>query len=283
MKKSVKNVPALSTVGPAAIWLILFVAVPIIFVVVISFLTQDVQGGVIYKVTVTAYKNFFKSDTMSTFVQSIFIAFETTLLCVLLGYPFAAILAKAKHGVKNFLTMSIMLPFWINSLIRISGWTVILGDSGVINKILMGLNIIDAPLKMMYTNGAVILGMVYTLFPFMVLPLYSSIEKLDRSVIEASKDLGAKPVHTFFRVILPLTMPGIFAGSIQVFIPSLGYYFISDRLGGGKTILIGNYINNQFNSSHNWPLGAAASLLLIVLTVVLLKLYTKIGSVEDLA
>ena len=279
-----KSSSVLITVGPAALWLILFIALPILFVFVISFLTQNIHGGVIFKPSIDGYQSIFSSANVSVFTKSIAIAVITTIICILLGYPFAAILARAKKSLKNVLQMSIMLPFWINSLILISGWEIILRDNGIINSLLQWLHITDAPIKMMDTQGAVIVGMVYTLFPFMVLPLFSSIEKLDKSLLEASGDLGAKPVRTFFRVILPLTMPGIFAGSIQVFVPSLGYYYVADRLGGGKTLLIGNLINNQFNgSSINWPYGAAVSIVLIAITLILLKLYSKIGSVEDLA
>lgn len=279
-----KNKSVLVTVGPAALWLIMFVAIPMIFVLVISFLTQNIHGGVMFKASLSGYKSIFSSANVSVFVKSFLIAVVTTIICLLLGYPFAAILASSKKKMKNALQMSIMLPFWINSLILISGWEIILRDNGVINTIFKALHITTDTIKMMDTQGAVIVGMVYTLFPFMVLPLYSSLEKLDKSVLEASSDLGATPIRTFFKVILPLTMPGIFAGSIQVLVPSLGYYFVADRLGGGKTLLIGNLINNQFNgSSINWPYGAAVSIVLIAITLILLKLYSKIGSVEDLA
>ena len=141
----------------------------------------------------------------------------------------------------------------------------------------------DKPLEMLYTDGAVLLGMVYALLPFTVLPLHTSIEKLDKSLLEASSDLGASRVHTFTRVILPLTMPGIFAGSIQTFIPSLGFFFISDMMGGAKTMYIGNLIKNQFLSARNWPLGAVLSIVLIVITLILMRLYTRVGSLEDMA
>lgn len=212
-----------------------------------------------------------------------YIAFFTTVICLLLGYPFAYIICKSSKNMKMILLMLIMLPFWTNSLIRTYGWITLIRTEGVFNTILLNLGIIHKPLNMLYTNGAVLLGMVYTLFPFMVLPLYTSIEKLDKSLLEAADDLGANPVRVFLRVALPLTMPGIFAGSIQVFIPTLGYFFISDMMGGGKSMLIGNLIKNQFLTARNWPLGAALSIILILLTIILMKLYTKVGNMEDMA
>ena len=176
-----------------------------------------------------------------------------------------------------------MLPFWTNSLIRTYGWNTLLRTEGIINHFLQWVGIIDEPLNMLYTDGAVLLGMVYALLPFTVLPLHTSIEKLDKSLLEAARDLGASRAHTFTRVILPLTMPGIFAGSIQTFIPSLGFFFISDMMGGAKTMYIGNLIKNQFLSARNWPLGAVLSIVLIVITLVLMRLYTRVGSLEDMA
>ena len=175
-----------------------------------------------------------------------------------------------------------MLPFWINSLIRTYGWNSILREQGILNTLLMQLGIIKQPLQMLYTDGAVLLGMVYALIPFTVLPLYSSIEKLDHSLLEAASDLGASKVHVFRKVILPLTMPGIFAASVQTFIPSLGYFFITDMMGGATTMNIGNVIKNQFLTARNWPLGAALAIALIAVTIVIMRLYTRVGSIEDM-
>ena len=175
-----------------------------------------------------------------------------------------------------------MLPFWINSLIRTYGWNSILREQGILNTLLMQLGIIKQPLQMLYTDGAALLGMVYALIPFTVLPLYSSIEKLDHSLLEAASDLGASKVHVFRKVILPLTMPGIFAASVQTFIPSLGYFFITDMMGGATTMNIGNVIKNQFLTARNWPLGAALAIALIAVTIVIMRLYTRVGSIEDM-
>lgn len=271
------------TVGPIVIWMILFIFIPMLYIFIISFMQKGIYGGVVAKFTLENYKSMMNSLYMDIFMKSFYIALATTIICLILGYPFAYIICKAHKGMKVILVMLIMLPFWINSLIRTYGWNTILRTEGVLNSLLLKLGLIHQPLKLLYTDGAVMVGMVYTLFPFMILSLYASIEKLDKSLLEAANDLGAHPFHTFFRVTLPLTMPGIFAGSIQVFIPTLGYFFISDMMGGGQSILIGNLIKNQFLSSRNWPLGAALSILLILITIVLMKLYSKVGRIEDIA
>ena len=176
-----------------------------------------------------------------------------------------------------------MLPFWTNSIIRLYGWRTLLGTNGYINTILQSLHIISDPLNMLFTREAVVLGMVYTLFPFMVLPLHTVIDKLDKNLTEAASDLGARAIPTFFHVTLPLTASGIFAGVIMVFIPSLGYFFVSDLLGGGKSQLIGNVIERQFKEAFNWPFGAALSIVLILITLLLVKSYTKLGgNIDDL-
>ena len=177
----------------------------------------------------------------------------------------------------------LMLPFWVNGLVRLNGWTNILRDSGFVNTFLLKLGIISKPITMMYTNGAVLFGMVYCLLPFMILPLHTSISKLDNSLVEASMDLGAGKLHTFTRVILPQTLPGIFAGTIQVFIPSIGAFFVADVMGGGSATYLGNLIQAQFFTARNWPLGAAFSVLLIIFTLIILALYSKVGSLDDLA
>jgi spermidine/putrescine transport system permease protein len=216
-------------------------------------------------------------------MNSLIIAFLATLFCVLIGYPFAYIMALSNPFKKTMMMVFLLLPFWTNSVIRLYGWRTLLGTNGYINSILLQTGIISQPLTMLYTRGAVVLGMVYTLLPFMVMPIHTVIDKLDRSLLEAASDLGAKPAARFFNVTLPLTAPGIFAGVIMVFIPALGYFFVSDILGGGKSQLIGNVIERQFKEAFNWPFGAALSIILIIITLLLVGIYTKTGgSVEDL-
>lgn len=270
-------------VGPTAIWLLLFLLIPMIYVVAISFMEKGLYGGVREIFTLHNYTDIFTELYMKVTWRSIVMAFETTLICLLIAYPFAYILSKLPAKKRGFLTLLIMLPFWVNGLIRLNGWSNILRDSGFINTMLMKLGIISEPLKIMNTKGAVLFGMIYCFFPFMVLPLQTSISKLDRSLIEAAGDLGAKKFRIFTRVVFPLTLPGIFAGTIQVFIPSLGAFYVADIMGGGSATYLGNLIQNQFLVARNWPFGAAFSVILIIFTLIILKLYTKVGDLDDLA
>ena len=269
-------------IAPTVIWLSLFLLIPLFLVIGISFLTRNGYGGVDFVLSIDAYKEMFTSEYLKVFYNSFLLSLATTIICLVIGYPFAFVIARSSEKVKPFLVLLVMLPFWINSMIRIYGWNTLLRSSGIINGVLLKLGFIDFPLEMLYTDGAVLLGMVYDLLPFTVLPIYTSIEKLDNSLLEAASDLGAKKVRTFIRVILPLTMPGIFAGSIQTFIPSLGLFYISDMMGGAKTMYIGNLIKNQFMSARNWPMGASLSIVLIIITLVLMKLYTRVGSLDDM-
>ena len=283
-KKNNKNLRSiLIMVGPTALWLLFFLLIPMIYVVYMSFMTKGLFGGIQNIFTFKNYKDIFSALYLKVTVKSIKMAFQTSIICLLISYPFAYMLSRTSKKVSGFLMLLLMLPFWVNGLIRLNAWSHILRDSGFVNTILMKIGVIDAPIQMMYTDGAVLLGMVYCLLPFMVLPLQTSISKLDNSLIEASMDLGAGKLHTFTRVVLPETLPGIFAGTIQVFIPSLGAFFVADVMGGGSSVYLGNMIQNQFLVARNWPLGAAFSVLLIIFTLIILKLYSKIGSLDDLA
>ena len=283
IKSFKKRLGVITTVGPTVLWLAAFLMIPLIYVIGITFLTKNAYGGVDFTFTLSNYASLFQSEYAKVFFDSLLLSLETTVICLLVGYPFAYIIANAPRKGKPVLVLLLMLPFWTNSLIRTYGWNTLLRTEGIINHFLQGIGIIDRPLEMLYTDGAVLLGMVYALLPFTVLPIHTSIGKLDPSLLEAAGDLGAGRVHVFTRVILPLTMPGIFAGSIQTFIPSLGFFFISDMMGGAKTMYIGNLIKNQFLSARNWPLGAVLSIVLIVITLILMKLYTRVGSLEDMA
>lgn len=282
MKKKNKNLlPVTTMVGPISFWMIAFVAIPLIYVFAISFMNKGTYGGVEFSFTLSNYKEVLNPLYLNVFKDSLWMAAKTTVLCILIGYPFAYYIAQKSSMKKTFLFMMIILPFLTNSLIRTYAWIILLRTEGIINTILMNLHIISSPLKLIYNDLGVTIGMVYTLLPFMVLPLYSSIEKLDKSLLEAASDLGAKPYKAFFQVTLPLTMPGIFAGSLLVFIPTLGYFFIPDLLGGSKTMLIGNLVKNQFLTARNWPFGASLSIFLILLTLVLVGIYQKIGGDMD--
>lgn len=271
------TLPALVTVGPVTVLLIALVLAPLIFVAIMSFCQTDEYYNVVYNFTTNNYIKLISADYFKIYGQSLLIALLTTILCILLGYPFAYIIARTKSKKKQLLYMLVIIPFWTNSLIRIYGWRTFLGNSGWLNSLIQLLHISSEPIDFLYKTGTTVLGMVYCFIPFMVLPLYTAIEKLDGSLLEASSDLGAKPYKTFFEVIIPLTSGGIFSGSIMVFIPCLGYFFVSNILGGGNTDMIGNLIERQFKSANNWPLGAALSIILIVVTLLLVKLYQKLG------
>ena len=275
------TLPALVTVGPVTVLVVLLIAVPLIYVAVMSFCSIDQFYNVTFQFTFQNYIRLANADYLRIYVQSLGIAFITTIICILIGYPFSYIIARTKSRKKKILYMLVIIPFWTNSLIRIYGWRNLLGTSGWINSLLMKLHLVSEPIDLLYKQGTTILGMVYCLMPFMILPLYTAIEKLDGSLLEASSDLGARPVGTFFEVILPLTSGGIFSGSLMVFIPCLGYFFVSDILGGGNSDVIGNLIERQFQSGNNWPLGAALSIILIIVTLVLVKIYQKLGGDMD--
>lgn len=277
-----KTIPLLSTVSPVTIWLILLVAVPLIYVFALSFMSTD-GYNVVYTFTFENYMQLLNPAYIEIYLNSFLLALLTTVISIIFGYPFAYHMAKASNRRKVIMMIMLMIPFWTNSMIRLNGWKTILGKTGLLNTLLEQLHLVDQPLEILYTRGAVLLGMVYILFPYMVLPLFSSIDKLDFSLLEASNDLGANKTKTFLHVTFPLTAPGIFSGTILVFIPSLGYFFVSDIMGGAKSQLIGNLIENQFKAANNWPLGAALSMLLIALIIVIVSIYKKSGGdIKDL-
>jgi len=275
------NMPLIATVGPVSTWMILLVAIPFIYVFAMSFMNKDPYGGVIIGFTLNNFIQIFDPLYLKVFGNSLLISMFTTIICILIAYPFTYFIAQKTTIKKTVFMAMVIVPFLVSSLIRLFGWINLLRKDGIINSILLNLGLIHEPLQLVYNTTGIMIGLVYMLLPFMILPLYSSIEKLDKSLLEACSDLGAKPVTSFFRVTLPLTMPGVFAGSILVFIPTLGYFFVTDLLGGNKTQVIGNVIRNQFITARNWPLGAAISIFLIVITLILVWLYQKSGGNMD--
>lgn len=282
MKEKKKiNLPLLTMVGPVALWMILFVAIPFIYVFAISFMNKGTYGGVKFGFTLNNFAQVFNPMYLKVFGVSIVLAGVTTILCILIAYPFTYYVAQ-KTTIKKTIFMSMVtIPFLVSSIIRLFSWITLLRKDGIINSFLMKLGIIKEPLQMVYNTTGTIIGLVYMLLPFMILPLYSSIEKLDKSLLEACCDLGAKPAKAFFKVTLPLTMPGVFAGTIMVFIPALGMFFVTDLLGGSNTQVVGNIIRDQFITARNWPVGAALSIFLIIITLVLVWLYQKSGGDMD--
>ncbi|ACY84719.1 spermidine/putrescine ABC transporter permease PotB [Edwardsiella piscicida] len=276
MKKSRKlfqNVVIALVVG----WLSLFVFLPNLMIIGTSFLTRDDANLVQMVFTGSNYARLFDPLYAEVLLHSLNMALIATLCCLVIGYPFAFILARLPHRVRPLLLFLLIVPFWTNSLIRIYGLKLFLSTRGYLNEFLLWIGIIDQPLRLMYTSTAVVLGLIYILLPFMVMPLYSSIEKLDRSVLEAARDLGANRLQTFMRIIVPLTMPGIVAGCLLVLLPSLGMFYIADLLGGAKNLLIGNVIKSQFLNIRDWPFGAATSICLTLVMGVMLLIYYRVG------
>jgi spermidine/putrescine transport system permease protein len=267
--------------GPTSAWMLLFVALPILYVLAVSFMRRGEYGGIVLGFTLEHFLEAFTPIYLMIFLRSMMIAAETTLACVLIAYPFAYYIAQKKTVARTILYSMVMIPFMISSLIRLFSWINLLRRDGIINTLLLNLDIIPAPLQLVYNEFGVTLGLIYTLLPFMILPLYSSIGKLDPTLAEAAQDLGGRPVKIFFTITLPLTAPGVFAGSLMVFIPSLGIFFVTDLLGGNKTQVLGNIIRDQYLTAHNWPLGSAISILLILVTLIMVWLYQKMGGEMD--
>ena len=266
---------------PVIIYSIILILLPLLYVLYLSFLTSDSYGGIINAFTLQNYIDIFDITYVKMFLKSGLIAIVTTIICILISYPFALILRGKSKQVQNLATKLIMIPFLTNSLIRTYGWIILLRKSGIINTGLINLGIIEKPLSLMYNNFGIIVGMSYTLLPFMLLPVCASVLAIDENIIEAARDLGAKPWQIFKKIILPQTLSGVFNGSIMVFIPAIGYFFIADILGGGKTMIIGNLIKNQFLQARNWPFGSAISIFLIIVTFALVKLYQRVGGKMD--
>lgn len=281
-KKPRSRLPMLAQAGPVSIWMILFVTLPMLFVIYISFMSRGTFGGVEYTPTTDSYAMLMDTTYFKVILESLKVALVTTVACLLLGYPFAYYIARKPPEVASKLIMLIMIPFWTNSLMRLNAWMLLFQTNGPVNNFLQAIGLTNAPITFIYTPGLVLLGLITNMLPFAVLPMYSSIEKLQKSLLEASADLGATPAHTFRKVTLPLTFPGIFSAIILTFIPALGTYTVTDMLGGGKVLYIGNIIKNQFGAIRNWPLGAALSVLLLVITALLIFLYTRFAKIDDL-
>ena len=267
---------------PLYLFTLIFIVGPLVYMVVLSFLQRAETWGVTSEFTLKNYQNILEPVYLQTFAESFKLAVISTLLIILIGYPFGYFMAKLTAKWKKRTMMLLMIPFWTSSLIRLYGWIIIFRANGVFDKLLMSLGITDAPLKLLYTYPAVVVGMIYALLPFMIFSVYSSAEKLDWSLIEAARDLGASRIKAFFTVTLKLTLPGLLSGVILTFIPSMGLFFIADILGGNKVVLVGSLIQDQLMKAHTWPFAAALAVILTVLTSVMIALYRKISGVKDL-
>ncbi|ATD27363.1 spermidine/putrescine ABC transporter, permease protein [Vibrio cholerae] len=258
-------------------WLVLFVLIPNLMIIGTSFLTRDEANLIKFVFTFENYTRLLDPLYGKVMLHSFYMAIVATLICLVIGYPFAYIVAKMPEKWRPFMLFLIIVPFWTNSLIRTYGLKIVLGTQGILNQALMSLGLIDAPLRIMFTETAVMIGLVYILLPFMILPLYSAIEKLDGTYIEAARDLGANKFQTLVRVILPLTMPGIIGGCLLVLLPALGMFYIADLLGGAKNLLIGNVIKSQVLNARDWPFGAATSIALTLAMAIMLYAYYRAG------
>lgn len=262
-------------IGLASVWLTLFVFFPNLLVIFTSFLTRDPQATVSLPINVDSYVRTLDLLYLRVLWDSLRMSLLAMVFCLLVGYPFAMAIASLPKRWQPVILFLVILPFWTNSLVRTYAIQFILGNQGVINKSLIGLGLIDKPLQMLYTQFAVILGLCYILLPFMVLPLYSALEKLDVRLHQAAKDLGAGPLSRFWHITVPLTSPGIVAGCLMVLLPAMGMFYISDLLGGAKNLLLGNVIKTQFLHTRDWPFGSAFSVILIVLLGFMLWLYFR--------
>lgn len=249
---------------PLVLWLLIFVIMPTILLVIISFCRQGSIVGVEYVFNADNYVRAFKETYFKIFVRSIWLSFQCTVVCLILGFPVGYFIGRAAPRWRMILMVMVMIPFWTSFLVRTYAWMTILSENGVLNSLLMWAHMIDKPLQMLNTEGAVLLGLIYNYVPFMILPIYTAAERLDQNIIEAAYDLGCGPIRTFKKVIIPMMMPGIIAGATLVFVPAIGMFAISGLMGGGRHPMIGDVIFRQFTSARNQPFGAALGTLLLV-------------------
>jgi spermidine/putrescine transport system permease protein len=266
---------AWALLAPGLAWLLLFFVVPLVLMFGYSFMPRDTYGGVEAGFTLEHYSRFFDPLYLAILGRTALYAVLCTALCLLSGYPVAYAIARGGRW-RNFLIFLVMLPFWTSFLVRMFSMIFLMRESGLINSLLIKIGLIDEPITLLYTPPAVMVGLVYGFLPFMVLPMYTSLEKLDLSLLEAAEVLGARPAARFFRVTLPLSMPGVVAGSLLVFIPALGSFLTSDLLGGAKQIMVGNLVQNQFTTARNWPFGSAASFVMMTLVLLAVSLYLRV-------
>ncbi len=263
------------------IWLGLMVFVPNLLVLLASFLSKDETYFLSLPLNLRNYAALADTVLFSVILKSLNIAFFTTLFCLLVGYPFAYFIARAPKEWRSLFLMLIIVPFWTNSLIRNYALISILSTNGLLNGFLMKIGVISQPVQILYSDWAVFIGMSYTLLPFMILPLYATLEKLDKNLLEAARDLGAGSFGTFFKIVIPLSMPGVVAGCIMVFLPALSLFYVSDILGGANSMVIGSVIRNKFMIARDWPVGSAISVVLTVFMLFLLRFYYKSGNSEQ--
>ncbi len=259
------------------LWFFIFALLPFCLIVVASFLSHGETRLINLPFTLNNYQQLYNPIYIRIFEKSFLIAGFTTFACLILGYPFAYIIARMQSQWKNLFILLVIIPFWTSSLIRSYALIALIKAKGIINTLLLALGLIQQPIAILFTNYAVLIGLIYNLLPFMILPILTNVERLDHRLVDAAYDLGANKFTTFKKVIIPLTLPGIIAGSIMVFLPAMTLFYISDILGGAKSMLLGNLIQNQFLITQNWPMGSAISTVLTFVLVTLILIYVWVN------
>ncbi|MEK4508197.1 ABC transporter permease [Paenibacillus anaericanus] len=263
------------SVLPVILWLCLFLVVPMLIVVGISFMGRDDLGNVVLDFNLESYSRFFDPLYLGIYWDTIVLSVLTTGLCLLLSYPLAYYIANAGPKMQTWGLVLITIPFWINFLIRTYAWVLLLRTQGVVNNVLLDFGLIQEPLQMLYTKGAVLLGMVYTFIPFMVLPLYVALDQMDKKLLEAASDLGASRWKSFWHITLPQTKSGIMTGSVLVYVSTTGMFVVTDILGGSKSSMISNIIQSQFLGARNWPFGSALSVIFVITSLIMIALFNR--------
>jgi spermidine/putrescine transport system permease protein len=266
---------AWALLAPGGFWLVMFFLVPILIMFMYSLMPRGIYGGVEPGFTLDHYRRFFDPLYLDILQRTFLWSIACTVICLVLGYPVAYVIARSRRW-RTLLLFLVVLPFWTSFLVRTFAMIFLMRDTGLINSWMLKSGMIDEPLTILYTPFAVMSGLVYGFLPFMILPIYASLEKLDHSLLEAAEVLGARPAARFRRVTLPLSMPGVIAGCLLVFIPALGSFLTADLLGGAKQVMIGNLVQNQFSSARNWPFGSAASFIVMALVLAAVMLYLRV-------
>ena len=267
---------------PLYIVTICLVLLPMLYMLFISFMSRGDGAGIQYVFTVENYRKLADPANLSILWASLKMAVQTTLITLVTGYLFAYFMAKRPEKQRDLLMLLVIIPFWTSALLRTYGWMLFLRSNGILNNILLSIGLTDSPIKFLYNDGAVLFGMAYSLLPFMILPLYASIEKLDKAFVEASRDLGANSFLSFVTITFPMTLPGVVSGCMLVFVPSVGLFFISDLMGGGVSMVLGNLIQYYLSSGRNWPMGAALSMVMVLLTALTMQVYRKFAGNSSL-
>ncbi len=272
----------LLALAPLYLWTVLLVVLPMGYVLVLSFLTRSERLGGELPLTASNYAHLLDPANLNIMVSSLKMAALTTLSTLLVGYPFAYAMASRPKKQRNLIMLLVIVPFWTSALLRTYGWMLFLRTNGILNTVLLNLRLTAEPVQFLYNNGAVLFGMAYSFLPFMILPLYAAIEKLNPALTEASRDLGAGRAKSFLTITLPMTLPGVVSGCMLVFVPSVGLFFISDLMGRSVNMVLGNLISHYLQAGRDWPMGAALSMVMVVLTFLTMSVYRRFAGDDSL-